>query len=464
MQRQTSAITFMRQPLPIEFIETLKREIGESEAERLCAALDGEALTSIRLNPYKDVPTYEGEPVAWCEWGRYLAQRPQFTLDPLLHGGAYYVQEASSQFVAHILRDEALSGRRILDMCAAPGGKSTIYSTLVGREGLVVANDISRSRALALSDNVQRWGLGNVVVTCGEPRYIGAFESWFDVVAVDAPCSGEGMFRKMDEARSEWSPSSPQMCADRQREIVAEAWRALRPGGTLIYSTCTFNHIEDEGVAEWLMAEYGDEIEPFTDIATPEQWGIVRSMVGAFQCFHFYPHRAAGEGFFAAVARKRGGATKRATPKPRKKPFTEITKSDYGVVTKWVDDASMHAFKCVGDTIYAYNRSVVDDVVALASSLNVIYSGVAIGQIFKGKLKPEHPLALYVGRAQGVVPEVEVDIDNALCYLRRQDVVATPFTEGINIVKYKGVAIGFIKRIGARCNNMYPMEQRIIKN
>ena len=454
----------MRQPLPIEFVDTLQREIGAEEAERLCAALDGEALTSIRLNPYKEVDTYNGDGVAWCKWGRYLAERPQFTLDPLLHGGAYYVQEASSQFVAHILDGEPLFGKRILDMCAAPGGKSTIYSTLVGREGLVVANDISRSRTLALSDNVQRWGLGNVVVTCGEPRYIGAFESWFDVVAVDAPCSGEGMFRKMDEARSEWSPSAPEMCAERQREILAEAWRALRPGGVLIYSTCTFNKTEDEGIAQWLMEEYGDEVVAYKDITTPEEWGIVRSEVGAFQCFHFYPHRAAGEGFFAAVARKSEGGAKRVTPKARRKPFAELSRADSAVVAKWVDDASKHTFKLVGDTIYAYNSVVADDVVALASSLNVVYSGVAMGQIFKGKLKPEHPLALYIGRADDVVPAVELDLEQSLCYLRRQDVAASPFVEGINVVTYKGIAIGFIKRIGARCNNMYPMEQRIIKN
>ena len=442
----------------------MQREIGAEEAERLCAALDGEALTSIRLNPYKEVDTYNGDGVAWCKWGRYLAERPQFTLDPLLHGGAYYVQEASSQFVAHILDGEPLFGKRILDMCAAPGGKSTIYSTLVGREGLVVANDISRSRTLALSDNVQRWGLGNVVVTCGEPRYIGAFESWFDVVAVDAPCSGEGMFRKMDEARSEWSPSAPEMCAERQREILAEAWRALRPGGVLIYSTCTFNKTEDEGIAQWLMEEYGDEVVAYKDITTPEEWGIVRSEVGAFQCFHFYPHRAAGEGFFAAVARKSEGGAKRVTPKARRKPFAELSRADSAVVAKWVDDASKHTFKLVGDTIYAYNSVVADDVVALASSLNVVYSGVAMGQIFKGKLKPEHPLALYIGRADDVVPAVELDLEQSLCYLRRQDVAASPFVEGINVVTYKGIAIGFIKRIGARCNNMYPMEQRIIKN
>ena len=179
----------MLTPLPEDFKCSMREMLGDA-AEQLFAALDTPAEVSIRLNPAKPSETYSGEEVGWSPMGRYLAERPQFTLDPLLHGGAYYVQEASSQFVAHLLAQDNLDGCRVLDMCAAPGGKTTIYSTLVGRKGLVVANDINRGRTLALTDNVQRWGLGNVVVTCSEPRHIGDFESWFDVVAVDAPCSG----------------------------------------------------------------------------------------------------------------------------------------------------------------------------------------------------------------------------------------------------------------------------------
>ena len=222
------------------------RETLGDDAEKLFAALDTPAEVSIRLNPAKPAEVYDGEVIGWSPNGRYLECRPQFTLDPLMHGGAYYVQEASSQFVVHILKGDDLEGARMLDMCAAPGGKTTLYSSLVGRKGLVVANDINRGRVMALEDNVKRWGMGNVVVTCSEPRYIGDFESWFDVVAVDAPCSGEGMFRKMEEARTEWSPASVEQCVARQREILAEAWRALRPGGKLIYSTCTYNLEENE--------------------------------------------------------------------------------------------------------------------------------------------------------------------------------------------------------------------------
>ena len=452
----------MRTPLPERFVETMREALG-ADAEKLFAALDTEPAVSIRLNPAKPAECFDGEAVGWCKWGKYLAERPQFTLDPLLHGGAYYVQEASSQFVAHLLANHDMEGKRVLDMCAAPGGKTTIYSTLVGRKGLVVANDISHSRAMALADNVQRWGMGNVVVTCNEPVHIGAFTHWFDVVAVDAPCSGEGMFRKMDEARSEWTASSPDVCAERQREILAEAWRVLRPGGTLIYSTCTFNPTEDEGVVEWLMSEYGEELESADRVETSEDWGVVRSDIGVFQCFHFYPHKARGEGFFAAIARKCDGTIRRSMPKARRKLFSQCAKTDVKELSRWVDDASEHSFMMVGEDIYAYNSAVADAVVTLSENLSVVYSGVAMGRIFKQKLKPEHPLALYVGLNRDAVPVVEVSLEDALDYLRRNDIAAAQFEEGINVVGYKGVPIGFVKRIGARCNNMYPKDLRIVK-
>ena len=452
----------MYTPLPEEFKLRMTQELG-AEAEELFKALDTEPLTSIRLNPLKPAETFDGEMVGWSANGRYLSSRPQFTLDPLLHGGAYYVQEASSQFVGYLLRGLELDGGRVLDMCAAPGGKSTIYSTLVGRSGLVVANDISRSRAMALADNVQRWGVGNVVVTCNQPSHIGEFEHWFDVVAVDAPCSGEGMFRKMHEARAEWSPSSPEVCAERQREILAQAWRALRPGGTLLYSTCTFNSLEDEGIVEWLVSEYGDELMASDRVDIDDNWGIVCRDIGPFQCFHFYPNKAQGEGFFAAIARKSEGPSHRTSVKPRRKLFQILPKADEAEVARWVDKPERVAFRLVGDMIYGYDKRVVDDVVALSEALSVVYSGVCFGQIFKRKLKPEHPLALYIGFNEDVVPSVEVDLDTALAFLRRQDIAAAEFEDGINRVVYRGVAIGFVKRIGARCNNMYPKDLRILK-
>ena len=243
--------------LPAKFVERVLRDLGGTEGAALCAALDAEPPVSVRLNPAKTgadtlpagpdaglpVPEAAGLPalaiagrVPWSRDGRYLAVRPSFTLDPDFHAGAYYVQEASSQFVGHLLAAVRTEGARILDLCAAPGGKTTLYASLAGPDGLVVANEIDRRRASVLADNVRKWGTGNVAVTTCEPRALGDFEAWFDVVAVDAPCSGEGMFRKDPDARGEWSEGNVKLCAARQDELLREAWRALKPGGVLIYT------------------------------------------------------------------------------------------------------------------------------------------------------------------------------------------------------------------------------------
>ncbi len=213
--------------LPPRFVERIREQLGAEEAERLCEALEGEQPTSVRLHPLRGALSgwSEAEPIPWSEAGRYLAARPSFTLDPAFHGGAYYVQEASSQFVGRLLPADC-AGMRILDLCAAPGGKTTLYASRVGAAGLVVANEIDRKRVQVLADNVRKWGLGNVAVTCGDAAMAARMEGWYDVVAVDVPCSGEGMFRKDDEARGEWSEQHVRLCAERQDAILEDAWPA----------------------------------------------------------------------------------------------------------------------------------------------------------------------------------------------------------------------------------------------
>ena len=235
--------------LPAKFVERVLRELGPDEGGALCRALTGEPSVSVRLNAAKGLAAPSGRPIGWSSGGCWLDARPSFTLAPDFHAGRYYVQEASSQFVGHIVAAcGGIRGGRVLDLCAAPGGKTTLYSTLAGRGGLVVANEIVRNRAAVRADNVRKWGVGNVAVTVNDPSQVARLEGWFDAVAVDAPCSGEGMFRKLEEARTEWSEAGVALCAERQRGILREAWRTLRPGGLLLYSTCTFNFTENEGV------------------------------------------------------------------------------------------------------------------------------------------------------------------------------------------------------------------------
>ena len=450
--------------LPVAFKERMTKQLGAEEAERLFSALDSASPVAVRLNPAKcgeEGVWSDGEAIAWSKNGRKLKERPSFTLDTAFHAGAYYVQEAASQFIDHVIAQEELQGKRVLDMCSAPGGKTTIYSTAVGCDGLVVANEYVRSRANILADNVRKWGMGNVLVTNNAPEHIAQFEGWFDLVAVDAPCSGEGMFRKEEVAREDWSEDAVKMCAARQLSIVREAWQSLKDGGLFIYSTCTFNEDEDEGVLRAFMAECGDVFVPSQRVEIDDEWGVVRGEVGAFQTFRFFPHKTDSEGLFVAVARK-AEPTSQRTPKARKKVMQEVDKASRKELSRWLMDAENHSFALVADTIYAYSSEQFKAVQALSESLTAIYSGVAMGQIFKGKLKPDWALSQYVGVERKATAVVELDAATALDYLRKKDIAVGDMAEGMNLVMHNGRALGYAKKIGARCNNLYPNSLKIM--
>ncbi len=463
-------------------------EFEKYASAELLKALDEEPVTSVRYNPFKlaEKPSVKsglpvGEAIPWNSYGAYIAERPVFTLDPAMHAGAYYVQEASSQFVEHIYRaafaeaGELAEGVRLLDLCAAPGGKTTLYSTLVGPGGLVVANEVIKARANILADNVRRWGIGNVAVTCNDASDFGAYKHWFDVVAVDAPCSGEGMFRRVPDSRAEWSPANVEMCAARQRRILAYAWDALRPGGVLIYSTCTFNRRENEDNIEWLAQNFA--IEPIT-MEVPSEWevecGEVSTDTGGIRTFRFWPHRVRGEGFFAAMMRKADGRLKRETPRARREPLVELNRPKNRPLAEWVTVPEAMKFARIGDNNYGFYRPVYQSIAALAGGLNVIYSGVCLGQLFGGKLRPDHALALFHDLAHrkdgevGIIADgravvTELSRDEALDYLRKRDANdVEKFAEGLNLLTHNGLSIGWTKRIGHRTNTLLPNSFRIV--
>ena len=282
---------------PSEFINGLRESLGLQRADRILAALAAEPEVSVRVNPFKltlaALRTHFGElagdAVPWApEEAFYLRKRPSFTMDPLFHAGAYYVQEASSMY-AGVLFERAMeglgrrNGLRVLDLCAAPGGKTTQLLSHLDDTSLLVANEVVPARAAVLAENVARWGCSNVAVTQSDPSAFSPLRDSFDVVVADVPCSGEGMFRKDERAVSEWSPAAVRLCAARQRRILGDVWPALASGGYLIYSTCTFNRLEDEDNVAWICAELGGTC------------GEMR---------HFYPGEERGEGFFAALIRK----------------------------------------------------------------------------------------------------------------------------------------------------------------
>jgi len=455
---------------PPEFEKFALAELGADDAARFLTTLDGEAPTSVRYNPFKlTAMPADGAPVPWCRYGAYLDARPAFTLDPAMHSGVYYVQEASSQFVEWLYRaalgDEegALpEGVRMLDLCAAPGGKTTLYSTLAGPSGLVVANEPVRQRAAVLADNVRRWGVGNVAVCSNGAEDLARYKHFFDAVAVDAPCSGEGMFRKTPAARGEWSPANVDMCAARQRRILADVWDALRPGGVLIYSTCTFNRRENEDNVLWLTENFA--VEPLeVDASEPAAWGVECGDVGGVATFRFWPHRVRGEGFFAAVMRKADGRAKRTVPRARREPIVWLNRPDSRPLAEWVEAPEAMKFAEIGENSYAVYRPQFQAVEELAGGLNVIYSGVCMGRVFGGKLRPDHALALFCDLRRGAATESALSREEALDYLRKRD-FADParLAEGLNLLTFDGAPVGWIKRMGHRTNTMLPNNFRIV--
>lgn len=290
--------------LPSEFIERTRQLMGEAECNALCRALQADEPVSIRTNTGKNAPAPpQAHPVPWTDNGFYLNRRPAFTFDPLFHAGFYYVQEAASMFIAQAVRRYVNRPVVMLDLCAAPGGKSTLVRNCLPQGSLLVANEVMRARSQVLAENLIKWGNPEVIVTNNDPADFSRLEERFDVILTDVPCSGEGMFRKDDRAISEWSSEGVELCWKRQRRIVADIWPCLKQGGILIYSTCTFNREENEDNVAWIASTLGAEVLP---VDTETEWGITGNLTGEdFSVYRFLPHHTSGEGLFVAVLRKK---------------------------------------------------------------------------------------------------------------------------------------------------------------
>ena len=443
--------------MPIDFETRMRGQIG-AEYDSYVAALEAPMPTSIRLNPHKSSALADtNDVVGWEPQGRYLAERPVFTLDPLLHAGAYYVQEASSMFAGYALRQ--IIGNEtnihILDLCAAPGGKSTHYASLIGDKGLLVCNEVISSRVPILCENLTKWGCPNAVVTNNDPSDFGRLGGFFDVVAVDAPCSGEGMFRRDAVAVNEWSVANTRICAQRQQRIVADVWDALKPGGYLIYSTCTFCPDEDENLMSWIANEFGAEniaidIKPEWNITPIEKDGCVG--------YRFIQHRTRGEGFFCCVFRKTDGSS--ASSKKLKNKVTPVPKKLIPRLQEMTTGTDFEYY-LKNDTAIAVPQAIASDVLTIADALTVRKMGTAIAHIFGDKLAPEHNLALSWALNRQAFNAVELPIPDALRYLHRDNVFVTDAATGFNLVTYNNLPLGWIKNIGNRWNNLYPQNWKI---
>ena len=418
--------------LPKEFEEYTRSLMGEELYSKLISGLAATPPVSIRLNPFKvakdayleDEEQLNGlqlTPVPWAKDGYLLSERPSFTLDPLFHAGAYYVQEASSMFLDFIIRQLIKEPVTMLDLCAAPGGKTTCAMAALPEGSILYSNEPIRTRANILAENVMKFGHPDIIVTNNYAKDYAKAKKTFDVILTDVPCSGEGMFRKDPNAINEWSTSNVDSCWKLQRSIVEDIWQCLKPGGILIYSTCTFNAHEDEENVQWIIDNLG--ADPIALEGVKEEWNITGALKGNLPVYRFIPGKTKGEGLFMAVMRKKGGPTQGSTPTILKKEG-KINMKEKGlkVMTHGINPPTQKGKKTI----------------------------------------PDISLALSINQKENDYPHVDVDRQTAINYLRREAITLPADTpRGIVTITYKGLGLGFANNIGNRANNLYPQEWRI---
>ncbi len=415
---------------------------------------------SVRYNPQK-VPGMPGEPVPWCTTGKYLGQRPSFTLDPQFHAGAYYVQEPSSMLVEQAVRQSVDVNTPItaLDLCAAPGGKSTHLISLLSADSLLICNEVIRSRASVLEENMEKWGYPNVMITQSDPEAFSRMRDFFDLILADTPCSGEGLFRKDPEAMTEWSTRNVDLCAARQKRILADVWPALRPGGVLIFSTCTYNSKENLDNLRWLKQNNDCT---FVRVNLDPAWGVQEVTSEGCLGYQCYPHQVRGEGFFFSVVQKNGDGSRRV---PRVKDRIQHPgKLDLDVVKNWIREPGEFLFFLHGQQIRALPRRREQDLMAALSHLHVLAAGTGLGEIKKNKIVPDHALALSVLRNREVLAGVEVTELQALDYLRMAPLQLETTAEGFHVLEHKGLGLGWVNVLPGRINSLFPFNRRIRMN
>lgn len=452
--------------LPIDFVREIQTLLGREEFDRLASALQLETSVSIRVNAFKgfalgDPERELSERVPWSPSGFYLKDRPAFTFDPLFHAGGYYVQEASSMFIGQVIRQYILQPVVALDLCAAPGGKSTHIRSLLPEGSTLVCNEVIRSRSQVLAENMIKWGHPGVVVTNNDPSGFSDLEHCFDLIFTDVPCSGEGMFRKDPGAIREWSLENVNLCRLRQRRIIAEIWDCLKPGGILVYSTCTFNKEENEENIAWIMEEYGAQPLPLDCL--PE-WGITNNLTDQkFPVYRFLPHKTKGEGFFIAALRKPEGDLEiqwNLRSKPAKK---QLKQPEVSLTCKsWLKNPERFFYRCQESTVVAIPGYAEELFRKLELKLKIVHAGVVLAEI-KGKdLIPDHSAAMSAELDKSAFPVARIDYDQAIAYLRKETIVLeNEIPRGYVLLMYKDAPLGFVKNLGNRANNLYPQEWRI---
>ena len=453
--------------LPDLFVKRM-HELLSDGAGSVLEALVQEPVVSVRLNPAKssdflivNSKSSDGKSidvVPWAVNGYYLDERKAFTFDPLFHAGCYYVQEASSMFLEQVVRQYVAEPVKVLDLCAAPGGKSTLLRSVLPEGSLLVSNEVVPSRAQVLVENMVKWGHPDCVVTNSTPADFGALSSFFDMIVADVPCSGEGMFRKDPVAVAEWSEANVEACWRRSRGIIADCWGALKEGGLLVYSTCTFNTQENEENVRWICEELGAETLP---LKTLSEWGITGSLLAeqanTSAVYRFLPGRTRGEGFFLAVLRKVSTSKPyvRRNQKSKSLPVPSACKG-------FLENEASYVWKSENNAITALPGQYDVAFSVLKQTVHVLYGGVVVAEQKGRDFVPTPSLAFSTALSKDAFPCVDLAYSDALAYLRK-DALMFPLDvpRGYVLLTFRGVPLGFAKNVGNRANNLYPSDWRI---
>ncbi len=444
--------------LPTAFIRQMERQLP-GELELFLDSLNSPAPISIRLNPYKTRPSLAlQEAVPWSPLGFYLQERPAFTLDPFFHAGSYYVQEASSMLVGFALRQLMRTDEPVkaLDLCAAPGGKSTLLASMLPANSLLLCNEVIRSRYQILRENLIKWGDPFIHSAQHEVEHFRGLAGFFDFILVDAPCSGEGLFRRDPAAIKEWSPERVRHNARRQKRILSEAVKLLRPGGLLCYSTCTYNDLENTANAEWLIKEFGFEEQT---LSFDPAWGVMEKKYG-YQCF---PHRMRGEGLYLSCFIKLGevrGQNNKGKSKKDKK-FNPLPRRLQEQLIGWFPFSEKYElFQNEYGEVFALVADQIEDLLYVKSQLSKTDIGVLLGRFKRRQFVPSPNLALSV-LLHEEIPRIPLDLKQALRFLKKESVDFPSFPKGWATACYQNQALGWFKRLEKRVNNYYPKEWRI---
>jgi len=457
--------------LPGELLQTLSSLDHFDREAFLSVHASGEQVVSIHLNPGKKHGGFTGqdtgeendflktkERVPWAPDAYYLNGRPSFTLDPLFHAGCYYVQEASGMFLAHAL-GKIMQGEeriRVLDLCGAPGGKSTMIQSLLSADSLLVSNELIKTRVPVLVEQLTKWGYANHVVSNNDPSHFKRLPGFFDVLVVDAPCSGSGLFRRDPGAIQQWSTAAVNLCSQRQKRILADAWDCLREGGWLIYSTCSYSPEENEEILDFLLDNY--PVQP-VDLMPDPAWPLVvaRSAHGSLG-YRFYPDKVRGEGFFLSVLQKTAGESPAATgkkvysknrlPIPVRIPVEDWIRKEGSI------------FLTLDDGTHYIRESMAGDLETLRDALYLKKAGIRMGKAAGKDWIPDHELAL-ANNLNNIIPSLDLGRDQALGYLRGSPTDTGSGIRGWNLVRYEKTGLGWVKVLEGRTNNYYPKSWRI---